>query len=884
MTPFFTIFQAFEAACKKNPAAKIIYFKENDDFRSFSYDDLYNRALCVAGLLLENSIKKGDSVAIILENGPLWPIAFLGVTRLGAAAVPLYHELTFEELRHLILHSETQAVLTSANIAPRVKEASRGLSIPIIVLGLYETFKSSPPKAALVQADISPEDIASIVYTSGTTALPKGVMLSHKNYYSNLDSIKKLNLITPDDCLISLLPLYHTYPFMVNFLAPILIGAKISFPASLDFTEISSCMQITRVTVLVGVPRLFTLFHERITQNINNAAPLKLFFLNAVLNISLQLRNCCGINLAKIAMKDLHNKFGANLRFMASGGAKLNKDTAFTFYKWGFTILEGYGLTETSPVVSFNTPSDFKFGSVGKPIPGIEIKINQPDESKTGEILVKGDNVTSGYYKDKAFTLESIKDGWFFTRDLGYLDEDGFLFITGRKNDTIVLSSGKKISPEELEAYFSKSPYIKEICVFLALAADNEDFLTAVIYPDVEYCREHGVSQIKDRIRREIEILSRELPAYRRLRDYIIVNEGLPKTVLGKVKRYEIEKKYARKFRNAELKQAIKELSSEDKHFLSSSLCQRVFERISKIVKRPINLDDHLELDLGLDSLARIDLFFELQKLSGFEMDDKTFFDVFTVRDVLNKLKAVSNSTLKKEDSVNWGRILSSSFNNEVTARISITQTFLAKSANLLICLPLQVIVQGLFLLKAKGRENIPKSGPVIFCPNHASYLDAPLLAAAIGIPALLRVYFLGYSEYLDRFPLSCAKKLFRLISIDPSSKLADTLKACSFVLRNSKALCVFPEGARSVDGEIKEFKRGVGILVKELNVPVIPVYIRGSYNAWPTHKILPKPAKIEIIFGKKMSPEDLIGDKADSIDIYQSIADSLRAEVLKLQ
>ncbi len=880
MNKLFTIFQAFDAACKKNPEAKVIYFKENNDFSSFSYQDLYNRALYAARLLLENNIKKNDSVAIILENTPFWPVAFLGVMRLGAVAVPLYHELTFEELRQLILHSETQAILTSANIAPRVKEAVSGLSIPIIVLN--DTPQQVKPEP-FPEIDISPDDIASIVYTSGTTAQPKGVMLSHKNYFSNLESIKQLNLITPDDCLISLLPLYHTYPFMVNLLLPILIGARISFPASLDFAEISLCLQKTRVTILVGVPRLFTLFYERINQNINSLMPLKRFLLNAVLSFSLQLRKCCGLNPAKLALGELHSKFGADLRFMVSGGAKLNKDIASAFYKWGFTILEGYGLTETSPAVSFNTPGNFKLGSVGIPIPGVEIKINQPDQYKTGEILVKGDNVTGGYYKDKAFTLQTIKDGWFFTRDLGYVDEDGFLFITGRKNETIVLSSGKKISPEELETYFSKSPYIKEICVFLALAADNEDFLTAVIYPNLEYCRAQGVSQIKDRIRREIEVLSRALPAYRRLRDYIIINEGLPKTVLGKIKRYEIEKKYARKFRNAELKQVIKELSSEDKHFLSSSLCQRVFEHISKKVKRPINLDDHLELDLGMDSLARIDLFFELEKLSGFEMDDKVFSDVFTVRDALNKLKDVSNNKLKKEDNINWGRILNAPFDNEVTERITITQTLLAKSANLLLYLPLQLSLHGLFLLRVKGRENIPKNGPVIFCPNHSSFLDAPLLAAAIGMPVLLNTYFLGYSAYLDHFFIGWAKKLFRLISIDPSSKLADTLKACSFVLRNSKALCVFPEGARSVDGEIKEFKRGVGILIKELSVSVVPVYIRGAYNAWPIHNTFPKPAKVEIIFGKKMSLEDLLSDKAKSLDIYQTIANSLQKEVIKL-
>jgi long-chain acyl-CoA synthetase len=723
------------------------------------------------------------------------------------------------------------------------------------------------------------------VYTSGTTATPKGVILTHENLLSNFESLIQLNLITPDDCLISLLPLHHTYPFMVNLLLPILLGSKISFPLNLNLEEILDCLKKTNVTIFIGVPRIFTLLHEKIKNNLKTIPFFKKHLLQASLSAALFLRKHSQINLSKLLLTELHQKFGTHLRAMASGGAKLNAKVAGDFYKWGFSILEGYGLTETSPVVAFNMPDNFKIGSVGKPIPGVEVKIHEPDQAEIGEIIVKGKNVTSGYYKDSETTRQSIKNGWFFTRDLGYIDKDGFIFITGRKNETIVLSSGKKISPEELETYYSKSPYIKELCVFLPAGAQDKDLLTAVILPNLEYFRSQGMAQIKHRIRIEVENLSLKLPAFKRIKKYIVISENLPKTLLGKLKRFEVAKKYSADAQAIEEREKT-ELSTEDTLLVSTPLSQKALAHLTQRAKRPVNLDDHLELDLGLDSLERINLFFELKKIAGFELDEQQFFDlsVATVRDILIKLRAAARTLPQKEEHLNWGNILNNTLKKQITTAISIHQSRLAKIANLPFALIIGITARALFLLKVKGKNNIPKKGPFIFCPNHASYLDGPLFASALGFTTQLNTYFLGYSAYFDTPFISWAKHLLRLIPIDPASKLADTLMLCGYVLKNSKILCMFPEGSRSPDGEIKDFKRGIGILIKELNIPVIPVYIKGTHNAWPPGKTLPHPAKVEIIFGKKLTLEGLTRNLNKNVDIYQNIANNLREELLKLR
>jgi len=879
------IFEAFEETYKKYPYKELIYYKEKSTYTSLTYRDLYYHSLNLANLLKANAIQKDDVVAIILENSPYWPVAFLGLMRIGAVALPLNPEQGHSELKRFIVDADSRFIITSSNIEPRIKESLGDLSLPIFLIDSQITLKKKQSILAdATRESFIPEHTASIVYTSGTTASAKGVVLSHKNLLANAWSLRQLNLITPEDNLICLLPLYHSYPFMVNLLLPILSGASISFPDNLNAEEILECLKSTGVTIMIGVPRIFNLFYEKINKNIKGK-----FLLNAFLGFANAIRKTSGINLSRVIMNDLHKKFGGNLRFMISGGAKLNIKVAQAFYKWGFTILEGYGLTEASPVVTFNLPDDFKFGSVGKSIVGVAIKINQPDESGIGEVLVKGRNITPGYYKDVKLTEETIKDNWLYTRDLGYIDDDGFLFITGRKNETIVLSSGKKINPEELEAYYNQSPFIKELCIFLQKDTGDRDLLTAVILPDLEYCNSRGVSQIKDRIRFEIENLSRDLPAYQRIAKYIITNERLPRTLLGKIKRFEVENIYSG---HSPLSMENKstqsdKLSEEDLRLLSLPLSKQAIEYLSKKLKRQVNLDDHLELDLGLDSLERIGLFFEFQKLIGSNIDERPFFSVSTVRDVLSKLNAAKIQP-QLEEASSWQDILNRVSESDVEDYITVRQSPLAKIANLILIILLKSIMRSFLLIKVKGKGNIPSNGPFIFCPNHTSYLDAPVLVASLSIPTILNTYFLGYSAYLNHPLLAWGKKLLRLISIDPASKFDDSLKLCAFALRNSKILCMFPEGARSVNGELQEFKRGAGILIKELAVPVVPVYIRGTYESWPVNRTFPKPCKIEVIFGEKMTMEELTQksqqDQDKDIDIYQIIVHNLSVRLLYLK
>lgn len=878
-----SIFEAFLTSCNKNSLNTAIYYKRDRDYVSITYRELLNQVINLASFLSKNNIKKSAHVAIIMENDPAWVISFFSLMYIGAVAIPLNPQLENEELEAFLKHAEAQFLITSLNIYTRIKTLVSPLNINVFPLDFEEVIKRiDEAQTQLEPAKIEPHTLASIVYTSGTTSTPKGVMLTHKNFLSNAHSLKKLNLMGHNDCLVVLLPFYHTYSFMVTMLLPLLSGARISFPLYYDIAEITDCMKKTKTTIFVGIPRLFELLHKRIKKNINGLFLPKKIFLKLLLNLSFPLRKYLKLNLAKIIMVDLHERMGEDLRFMISGGAKLNEKIAYDFYKWGFTTLEGYGLTETSPVVSFNTPQNNKIGSVGKPLPYVEVKIINPNEKKEGEILIKGDNVTGGYYKEKQLTEEVIKNGWFYSGDLGTIDKDGFLYIRGRKKELIILSSGKKINPEDLEAYYLKSPYIEEICVFLS--KDNlsqKEILTAAILPDYHYFRTQHIQQIKDRIRFEIENLSRNLPSYKRIKKYVIITEKLPRTPLGKVKRYQVSQKYM-DLSGAPLKASHP--VHQDKYLLSSPICQKALDYLKKELNRPVNLDDHLELDLGLDSLEQVELLLGFQKVTGLRINDEDALGIFTVRDALKKLFILSSErkTTPVTSTTKWQEVLAQ-HPKSVTKSISIKQNPVIKFANFLAGIFLNTIMRSFFLLEVRNKKNLPLNGPYIIAPNHTSYLDGFVIAAALWPKIINNVYFLGYSGYFQHPLIAWAAKLFRFVSIDPVLHLVESMQACSYILANSKILCMFPEGVRSHNGELGNFKKGIGILIKELGVPVVPVYIEGAFRAWPRYRLLPRPAKIKVIFGKEISPQELSSKKED-IDEYDNIVNNLRNRMIELK
>lgn len=871
----FERFKEISLQYKREPA---LYYKEKDFYQSLLYEDLLKSSLYLGKILLKNKLNKGQRVSIILENSPCWAIAYLGVIFAGGTAVPLDPQLPSSLLKEFITHSNSKSLITSPQL---FKKFNLRIKIPTIELELKKILKESRNQTLEAEPIIfSPNQIASLLYTSGTTDIPKGVMLTHKNLLANVDSLQKLNLLTSQDCLISILPLYHIYPFMVNMLLPLLSGAKISYPPTIESDRIFECMQKTGVTILTGVPRIFTLFYERINEKIN-ALPLPLkLALKFILPLNQPLRKL-NLNISKSVMAEVHKKFGRNLRFMISGGAKLHPQVAKQLYLWGFSIYEGYGLTETSPVVTFNRPGDFKFGSAGKPIEGVKVKIASPDEKGRGEITVKGENVMLGYFRLGGLTKNSIKEGWFYTGDIGYFDREGFLHIIGRKKEIIVLSSGKNINPEDLENYYSQSPFIKEICIFESQSPrGKKDFLEAVILPDFNYFQSQGVVQIKEKIRWEIENLSRGLAPYQRISKYTIINKELPRTPLGKIKRYEVKARYWLSEKKEEKQEA------QNLEILSGELSQKAFNFLCNKLKRQVELDDHLELDLGLDSLDQVELFLGFQKATGIKISNEEALGIFTVRDALLKLNEISQKQKEEKETVStqWQSIFKEELPSPMKNKISLRQNNLAKAVNLTGFFILKILFKLIFRLKVEGKENIPSEGPFLICPNHTSYLDGFIIAGSVPFKTFLNTYFLGHTKYFEHPYVSWATKVFRLLSIDPLIYLVESMQACAYLLKNKKILCIFPEGVRSNDGKIQNFKKGSAILSKELNIEIIPVIIEGAFSAWPRYRRFPEPSRIKVFFGKKINPSELLSEKEmEATDVYQIMVEKLRKKMLEL-
>ncbi|GAB6072517.1 hypothetical protein JCM14244_08940 [Venenivibrio stagnispumantis] len=479
--------------------------------KEISYKELIENIKFFSSLVPENT-----KVAIFSENRPEWIYALFGIWQKNSIAIPIDYLSSKEDVEYIINDASPSLIFCSKNNSRILKD----INFENIIIFEELSFK----KIDIELINPKMEDIALILYTSGTTGNPKGVMLSFENLYSNIDSIKKENIAKKEDKTIAILPFHHSYTLMVSLLVPLHIGATIIFLPKLSAEDILSTMQKYKITILIGVPRLYYLFHQKIFEKINqNFFAKTLFKISTVINSQ---------KLSKILFKKVHKVFGGNIKFFVSGGAKFDLEVAKDLWALGFKIVEGYGLTETSPIVSFNPPDKIKLGSVGKPIEGVQVKIENE------EIVVKGKNVFKGYYNKPEETEKVLKDGWFYTGDLGYIDEEGYLYITGRKKEIIVLPNGKNINPEEIENRILKiSKYIKEIAV-----VEKEGQLFAIIYPDFEILKKETVTNIYETIKWQvIDKYNLNAVSYKKINGFKIVDTELPKTRLGKIKRYKLQ-------------------------------------------------------------------------------------------------------------------------------------------------------------------------------------------------------------------------------------------------------------------------------------------------------------------------------------------------------
>jgi len=835
---------------------------------------------------LSNKIKKGDRVAIISENRPEWCTSYLAISLSGGIAVPIDAQLGPDEIRNLLADSESKLVFHTSKTEENVKRAvkvstNQSLFVKLINFDSPEIKDLYRTKEVNEYPRVTEEDVASIIYTSGTTGIPKGVQLTHKNFCSDAEAIIKAEIVTQKDNVFSVLPFHHTYPFMCTFLVPIFLGAAITFAPSLKGPELISTIKDKNVTILIGVPQLLELIRNGILNRIKQLPGLIQKIMVGILNLCGNLKKSLGINLGKLIFKSAHNAFGETFRLIASGGAKLAPGVMKDLEAFGFTVVEGYGLTETSPVVTFNPIKERKAGSAGNPLPSVEIKIINPEGHESGmmeegEIAIKGPMVMRGYYKNPQATEQAIKEGWFFSGDLGYKDNDGYLFITGRLKEVIVLGSGKNVYPEEVEKQYMKIPLIKEICVM-----SIEESLQAVIVPNVEYAKKAQIGNLQETLKWEINNISLQLPQYMRIKGYTIYPDPLPKTPLGKLRRFMVKDLIKAKGKELRAKK-------EDKDLIEDETGRKVIECIKPLLKEqfPIQSTDNLELDLGLDSLARLELVVSLEKAFSMTLPETFAAEIQTVGELVKRIKEYGTSgVIEIEKMPMWKDILKTEPGFDDRKKVGLHHSFL-EWLIILICLrTVKIFFKIFFRLKVEGLDNLPEKGPYIITPNHASYLDGFNVVAALPSKAFRDLYSLGFQKYFTGTFKESFARLAHVIPIDPETYLNRALRMASYILRNGKSLLIFPEGGRSYDGKLMEFKKGVGILSIELNVPVIPAYIKGSFEALPRGAIRPKFTEMKITFGKPFYPSDFdMSRKPEGLDGYQFFVNELRERVLSLR
>ena len=858
--------QAFLDAARLHNAKTFFHYETGGAAKSISYGGFIARAGGISKLLssLGVSFSAGgpSRVAILATSsmedaGLCWCIAFAGIILSGAVAVPLNENAPEAELKFILddcrpealfvdSHTKNLAWLAGAKTKIIDLDSPELKKIKNISLEAADGFLTGnqahgfPPfPNSHVAGSITEEDVAVILYTSGTTGPQKGVMLTHGNLLADVEGIAGAKIVSEEDNLLSALPYYHAYPLMGCLIAPFLIGASVTLLSSMK--ELARTARERRVTVILSVPQMLELLLGAVKKKI----PRALMPLLAACSL---IRERTGLNPGRAVFGRAHAAFGPGLRLLASGGARLAPKTMRELEGLGFTVVEGFGLTETSPVVTFNPVEKRKPGSAGKQIAGAEIKIEE------GEVLIRGPMVMKGYWQRPDETAQAIKNGWFHTGDTGFLDGDGYLYITGRKKEILVLSSGKNIYPEEVEGRYRESPLIKEIAVYESAGA-----LKGVIVPDFDHARQKGVSNLKEEIGWELMRIGQELPSYMRMKGFTLSREPLPRTPLGKIKRYRLETLAAGASSAGKKNKSGPEFLTGTGRLVARALAAVTGGELK------ISSGDNLELDLGLDSLKKIELLNALEEsfilpLGERRLPEDFLADVQTAGELLQKIAAFTGGDQSPEARPQSQKLEKAAPERE-SKKSKITFSVAERAAGLLVLAVLRLFTRLLFRGRAKGAENIPPS-PFILAPNHSSLLDGFLVAALLPRRAAESIFFLGWETYF-RWPVSLLVKIIHVIPINLGALLGSALKHGAEALGQGYSLCVFPEGGRSFDGRLMELKPGIAAMARSSGAPIVPAWIEGAARALPRGALLLRPAKIEIRFGRPLYPENFDSDSA---------------------
>ena len=576
------------------------------------------------------AIQTGTRIAVISENRPEWIYAFYAVWKQGGINVPVDFRSTPEEMAYIFDDCQPSMILCSAEVSETVMKAIAKAAVTPAV-HIFEKINKTVTSTGDVEYPDFPEDRdAVIIYTSGTTGSPKGALLTFGNLLRSLEMVgNKIKFIDTRDRMLAFLPLHHIYPLGATVLLTLYKGATIVFCPSMDREDLLYTLQNQKVTIIAGIPKIYSMMMQGIHAKINASKIKKaVFFLAGLLGSQ---------KLSQKIFKEVHQRFGGHVKFLLSAGAPLDPVIIKDFFTLGFETIEAYGMTETASLISITRPGKRKAGAAGQVVDHAEVKIVD------GEIVVSGPNVMQMYYQRKEETDEIIKDGWLYTGDLGYVDKEGFLFVTGRKKDIIVTPTGKNINPELIEFEIQRqSDLIAELGVFL-----RKHLLHAAIFPDQEKITQNDIKDLDTFIREKIIApYNQSVSVYKRISDFTIVGEELPKTKIGKLRRFLLpsfteNQRLTDYIRHQKIEVQHGELTSGQRR---DALVQMEFDELSawliaciaetKEVDPGVIRMDISFVDLGIDSIEAVDMISRLGKRTGQRLPQTLFWDYPNVKKV----------------------------------------------------------------------------------------------------------------------------------------------------------------------------------------------------------------------------------------------------------
>lgn len=841
-----------------------------------TYNWLAETATKIAAGLRATNIGTQDFIAILAPNSPAWIAAYFGIVTAGATAVPLDYHSTAPELAGMLSRSRCRRLFTSKAGLERLPGSWVEAAEAIYLLDTLDEgagkitswtkLSRGTPDAPLPA--VPPDARASLVFTSGTTGTPKAVPLTHGQFLSNVNALFDAKLVRAGDRVLLPLPLHHTYPFTVGMLTSLAIGATLVLPGGATGPEILHAARSAEVSAIVGVPGLYVAVINGIEARIAHRGWLARRLFSSLLWLSTFLCRTFGVRIGRALFAPLHREFGGKLRILSSGGAKLDAEIAWKLEGLGWRVLTGYGLTETAPILTFNAPHDARIGTEGKPIPGVQLRVVPVEGSEFGEIIASGPSVFSGYLDNPEANAEAfVEPGWFRTKDLGFVDKDGYLHIVGRANETLVLSGGKKLFPEDIEKHYADIPFIKEMAIL-----QHRNALVALVVPNPEAIRTRGATRLEALLREEIEHRTATLRPHERVSGYALTTEPLPRTHLGKLKRHLLPEIYEQAKAGKRPKPRV-ELTAEDKELLIRPDIKPIWDWLAaRYPDQTLTPETSPQLDLGVDSLQWIELTLELQERFGVKLNETAIGRILTIRDLLNEAAqqraAPGKPAEPAPDTLRW------------VQPIGIGHKLLGL---LLYGIDI-VLARVMFRLEVIGKDKLPPDSRIVLAPNHVSYLDPILLAASFSLRELQRTSWVGWSGIVLAGPIMrLVTRTANILPIDPDRDPGAALGLVDKAFETRNRLVWFPEGRRSPTGEITEFLPGIALVLERTGAKAVPVHISGTYEAWPRSRTLPRPHKVTIRFGTPISADEL-AQRGEGQNRHTRIANALQNEVAALE